>query len=193
MVMIDYKKYKWFYTHSGKLVVGGKSAESNDSLLLEMQATKKDYIVMHTKTPGSPFCVIVSDIADVTARDIEECAIFTGCFSRAWKSCAKNVEVDIFRLSQLSKNSLMKTGTWQVSGKISKKNVELELAIVFQEKIVRAVPIASADASDIIAYASPGNVDKIEAVAKTKIPALKKLNKEDLIAALPAGGVAFKK
>ena len=67
------------------------------------------------------------------------------------------------------------------------------MAIVFQEKIVRAVPIASADASDIIAYASPGNVDKIEAVAKTKIPALKKLNKEDLIAALPAGGVAFKK
>ena len=191
--MINYKHYKWFYTHSGKLVVGGKSAESNDSLLREMQATKKDYIVMHTKTPGSPFCIIFSDIVDVTAKDIEECAVFTGCFSRAWKEGAKNVDVDIFTLKQLSKSKLMKTGTWQVSGKISKKNVALELAIVFQDKIVRAVPVASADTGEIIVYVKPGDVDKVEAVKATKIAAVKRMSYEQLLAALPAGGITFKK
>ena len=191
--MINYKKYKWFYTKSGKLVVGGKSAESNDTLLRELKLTRKDYVVMHTKTPGSPFCAIISDISDVTAKDIEECAIFTGCFSRAWKEGKKNVEVDIFNLSQLSKNKLMKIGTWQVHGKIIKTDVALELVIVFQEKIVRAVPISSSDKDKIIAYVRPGNIDKVEAVALVKISALNKLNKEQIIAALPAGGAKFER
>ena len=182
--MIDYKKYKWFYTKSGKLIVGGKSAEQNDELLSELKNTKKDYIVMHTKTPGSPFCVIVSNIADVSEKDIQECAIFTGCFSRAWKEGQKSAEVHEFQLSQLLKSKLMKTGTWQVKGKIEQRNVALELAIIFQNKIVRAVPVMSASDSEVIAYVRPGKTDKTEAVAKIKIPALKKLNKEQLIAAL---------
>ncbi len=187
--MIEYKKYKWFYTRSGKLVVCGKSAEQNDFLLNELKSTKKDHIVMHTHAPGSPFCAIIAPITAVSKRDVEECAIFTGCFSRAWKNGAKNIDVDIFKLSQLLKNKIMKTGTWQVSGKTSKKNVTLELAITLQDKIVRAVPVASADASEVIAYVFPGKIEKTEAVAKTKIPALRELNKEQLIAALPAGGV----
>ncbi len=190
---MDYKKYKWFYTKSGKLVVGGKSAEGNDMLLRELQATKKDHIIMHTKTPGSPFCSVVSDIADVSEKDIQECAVFTGCFSRAWKEGHETAVIDTFRLSQLSKNKLMKTGTWQVNGKIIQKNAALELAIVIQEKIVRAVPIVSSDKDKIIAYVKPGKVDKVETVAKTKIAGLKKLNKEQLIAALPAGGAVFRK
>ncbi len=110
LFFMDYKRYKWFYTKSGKLVVGGKSAEQNDSLLTELKATKKDMIVMHTKSPGSPFCVIIAPIDAVSEKDIEECAIFTGCFSRAWKERHKNATVDVFRLSQLFKSGLMKTG-----------------------------------------------------------------------------------
>jgi len=190
---MDYKKYKWFYTKSGKLVIGGKSAEQNDSLLAELKNTGKDYVVMHTKSPGSPFCTIIAPVKSVTAKDIEECAIFTGCFSRAWKEGKKKTIVDIFQLSQILKAKNMKTGTWQVNGKIVNHPVNLELVLIKQEGIVRAVPVATADPENIIAYASPGKIDKVEAVATTKILALLKLNKEQLIAALPAGGVRFGK
>src|SRR3989338_3273146 len=100
MAEIDYKKYKWFFTSSKKLVVGGKSSEQNDELLKSLKQTKKDYIVTHTSTPGSPFCAILEDIKKVSERDIEETAIFTGCFSRAWKSRKRNATIDIFYLSQ---------------------------------------------------------------------------------------------
>ena len=30
---IDYKKFRWFFTSSGLLVVGGKSAEQNEAVV----------------------------------------------------------------------------------------------------------------------------------------------------------------
>lgn len=183
--MIDYKKYKWFFTKSGKLVVGGKSAESNDSLLTDLKKMGKELIVMHTKSPGSPFCAIVAPLNAISDEDIEECAIFTGCFSRAWKEGKKTTAVHSFRLSQLNKSKDMKEGTWGVSGKVKDFSVKLELAITKQNEIVRAVPIKSLNEDEIITIAIPGKIDK----TKIKIPL--KVNKEELISALPAGGVKF--
>lgn len=184
MKMFDYKKYKWFFTKSGKLVVGGKSAESNDSLLVELKKMKKELIVMHTKDPGSPFCSIIAPLDTVSKSDLDECAIFTGCFSRAWKEKKKTVSVHSFKLSQLNKEKNMKSGSWLVKGRVSNYSIQMKLAIVYQNKIVRAVPVSSANEEDIIAHAIPGKIDK----TKVKIPNLK-INKEQLISALPAGGV----
>ena len=72
----DYEKYKWFYTSSGKLVIGGKSAEQNESLVKDIMRIKKNYIVMHTKEPGSPFAIILDDIKNVSENDLDETAIF---------------------------------------------------------------------------------------------------------------------
>ena len=190
---MEHRKYKWFYTKSAKLVVGGKSAESNDSLLRELKATGKDYVVMHTKAPGSPFCAIIAPVKDVTPSDIDECAIFTGCFSRAWKEKQKDTSVDMFHLSQLMKSAGMKTGSWIVKGKVQQHTVNLSLAITMQDGSLRAVPVSTPNKADIIAYASPGSIDKVEAVTKTNVMAVKKLPAEQLLAALPAGGITFKK
>ena len=190
---MNHKQYKWFYTKSGKLVVGGKSAESNDSLLRELKSTKKDYIVMHTKAPGSPFCVILAPVKEVNSSDIKECAVFTGCFSRAWKEKQKNTSVDMFHLSQLNKTSGMKAGSWSVKGKIQQYMVELSLALIIQEGILRAVPVDTANKSEIIAYVNPGSIDKAQAIIETKVVAVKKLSAEQILGALPAGGVTFKK
>jgi hypothetical protein len=187
--MIEYKKYKWFYTKSGKIVVGGKSAESNDSLLRELKSSRNDYIVMHTKAPGSPFCAILSEIKSVSSSDIEECAIFTGCFSKAWKEQKRETKVDMFHLSQINKGNL-KSGSWSVTGKIQSHTIELNLVLVFQEKTIRAVPMQSVLKKEILFYVSPGSLDK-SLVVKDKM--FENLNSEQLIAALPAGGVSFKK
>ncbi|MEK6908629.1 MAG: NFACT RNA binding domain-containing protein [Nanoarchaeota archaeon] len=190
--MIDYKKYKWFFTKSGKLVVGGKSAESNDTLLNDLKNMRKELIVMHTKHPGSPFCVIVAPVNAVSKQDLLECAIFTGCFSRAWKDGKKSTIVHSFKLSQLSKDTEMKEGTWSVKGQVKNFTVDLKLAIALQNGVVRAVPEESVSDSEIIVFVIPGKIDKAIEI-KSKVNEIKDLNKEQLLSALPAGGVKFVK
>ena len=132
------QKYRWFITSSGKLVVGGKSAEQNEVLLKELKEKNKDGIVMHTQSPGSPFSIIIAD--SIKKSDIEQSAVFTASFSRAWRSRKKKENVDIFRLSQLYKEKSMKTGTWGIKGKITRLPVSLSLVLTTQKSKLRAVP-----------------------------------------------------
>tara|TARA_Y100000034_G_C6897385_1_gene414068 strand:- start:1477 stop:2055 length:579 start_codon:yes stop_codon:yes gene_type:complete len=187
---MEYQKYKWFFTNSGKLVVGGKSASQNDDLLKSLKGSGKEYWVMHTKEPGSPFCAIIAESQKVSKNDLEECAIFTGCFSRAWKQGKKKTDVDIFMLSQVRKGKGMKTGTWGVNGDIETKKIELRLALVKQKKVLRAVPEKSVKKKDILAKVAPGKIDKKEAVVGLALEINgESVSKNELLAALPAGGV----
>jgi hypothetical protein len=188
--MDDYLKYKWFFTSSGKLVVGGKSANQNDDLLFDLKKTKKDYWVMHTREPGSPFSVIISDVEKVSKKDLDECAIFTGCFSRAWKKGMKKAEVDIFKLNQVHKKKKMKTGTWGVVGKIERVKVNLRLVLTKQKKTLRAVPESAVKKKEILAMIVPGKIDKKEAVVGIALEINGgETSKNELLSALPAGGV----
>ena len=85
-----YLKYRWFYTSSGKLVIGGKSSKQNEEI---MKKVMKEDVIMHTSTPGSPFCIIRKP----SKEDLEEAAIFTGCFSQEWKKHKKKTEIQIFK------------------------------------------------------------------------------------------------
>ncbi len=185
----NYTKYRWFYTSSGKLVVGGRSAIQNDELLKRLKETGKDFIVMHTHAPGSPFTVIVAEKIKIKSQDIEETAIFTGCFSRAWREAKKTTIVDIFSLSQLAKARHMKPGTWGVKGVIEQRTVSLELALVKQKDILRAVPeITLKKKKDILFKIQPGKTDKAAMALKLQVELPHDLNQEELLTALPAGG-----
>src|SRR3989344_4927218 len=97
----DYLKYRWFYTSSGKLVVGGKNAEQNEQLIRKLKEQKNDLLALHTTEPGSPFSFILAEVNKISEEDIKEGAIFTACFSQAWKAKKKSASVDIFKLSNL--------------------------------------------------------------------------------------------
>jgi len=187
--MKDYQKYRWFYTSSGKLVVGGKSAAQNDWLLKLLKTLEYEYLVMHTSEPGSPFSVIVSEVDKVSKDDIEECAIFTACFSKAWKSHKKEASIDVFKLSQVYKNREMKEGTWGVLGKVERVKALLQLSLVKQKGILRAVPKFTA--KNPIINISPGNIEKKDVAAKLELEIGKALNQEELLSALPSGGFKF--
>lgn len=158
--MQDYKKYRWFFTSSGTLVVGGKSSTQNDELLKKLKREGNDFMIMHTSTPGSPFSIIFTDIKKVSKADLEETAIFTGCFSRAWREKKKKASIDIFSLSQIHKSKQMKTGTWGVNGKIERKTVDLELVLTTQKKVLRAVPETTVKKNEILLRIKPGKIDK---------------------------------
>lgn len=190
-IIDNYKKYKWFFTSSKKLVIGGKNAIQNEELLHLIKKEGKNFTVMHTSTPGSPFSIILEDSKKADKQDIEEAAIFTACFSQAWKSGKKRADVDIFNISQLSKPGKAKIGTWQVSGKTETISVPLELYLVKQESLLRAVPENTAKAP--LFKILPGKIDKKDLLAKIQIETKLNLTKEEILSALPAGGIKLEK
>ncbi|MEK6899311.1 MAG: NFACT RNA binding domain-containing protein [Nanoarchaeota archaeon] len=185
--MKNFAKYRWFYTSKGTLVVGGKSAEQNDLLLNEIKNSGKRYYIMHTSSPGSPFSVIIKEPSKIGEGELEECAIFTACFSQDWKRKKKTSEIHIFESGQISKPSGLKSGSWKVEGKVKKISVQLGLVLSLQEDILRAVPEKSA--KEKLAFIKPGDSDKKELVAEIKEIIGKKFSEEEIISALPAGGI----
>ena len=180
-----YHKYRWFFTKSGKLVYGGKSAEQNEEVVRNLIKSKKNRIIMHTKIPGSPFAVIDDYVGSVTLKDMDEMAIWTACFSRAWRNGLKKTIVDIFLSEQLVKKSGMSVGTFGVIGKIDKVTVELKLALCKQKDVLRAVPLESCNGKKL-GVIIPGNIPKEEFVKQMSDKL--KTDKEEILNALPTGG-----
>lgn len=183
---LDYKKYRWFFTKSGKLVYGGKSAEQNEEIVQAIMTKTDNYIMMHTRIPGSPFAIIDANLKNVSEQDLEEVAIWTACFSRAWRSGLKKTTVDIFTKKQIVKKQGMKTGTFGVEGKIERKNVILRMCLIYQKKVLRAVPETTLKEDEkILMNIIPGKIPK-EQFAKMISEKLKK-QFEEVLNALPTG------
>ncbi len=190
----QYRSYRWFFTSTDKLVIGGKSSNQNDLLLSKIIKLPQDLTVMHTALPGSPFSIILSDKSP-TKNDLEQTAIFTASFSQTWKQKTKKAEIHVFNSKDLQKDKNMKTGTWRVNKIKQKMNVPLELYLTQQEGILRAVPEKAIKLkSERILRVFPGNISKEDILPKLQIdfPDFE-FNKEELLQALPAGGLKVEK
>lgn len=110
-------KYRCFNTSSGRLVLGGKSAEQNEELMNDFIG--KGNIIMHTEKPGSPFCIILGENKPAKS-DIREAAVFCARHSREWKKDNSDVLVHAFSGKDAYKDKGMKKGTFGV-GKIRRK------------------------------------------------------------------------
>lgn len=113
MTKIKKIKFRKLFTSSGKLMIAGKDAESNEELI--KQVGKNEY-VLHTKARGSPFVNIKADKKDVKKKDLKEAAIFCAVYSQAWKKAKikKDVIVHYFLGEDIYKNKNMKIGTFGV-------------------------------------------------------------------------------
>lgn len=105
------KKFREFKTSSGKKVLSGKDAGSNEKLIAQVKANE---IVLHTAAPGSPFVNIKSK--NPGTSDIKEAAIFCARYSQAWKKAKikKDILVHLFKGKDIYKNKEMKLGTFGV-------------------------------------------------------------------------------
>lgn len=174
-------------TSSGKIVIGGKSAEQNEEIIRRVSA---DSVIMHTASPGSPFCII----RNPNLQDIREVAVFCACFSQQWKKDRKKTEVHIFKGEQVIKNRGMKIGTFGILGSVNKRKVELKLVLDIQRTKLRAVPPQSAKKK--LATLTPGKSDKSEAADKIKKILKEKycypVTKEEIMSAIPSGCMSVK-
>lgn len=178
---IDYAKFRWFFTSSGVLVIGGKSADQNEEIV--KLARPRD-AMLHTSSPGSPFCIVFYDVEE-TEKDVHEAAIFCASLSKDWKLKKKQISVDVFRKDQIYKTKSMPKGTFGVKGKTEILKVEPKLYLEFQEGKLRSVPFKTD-----IAEIKPGKMSKDEAAEmirkKLEIP------KEEAMSALPSDGIELK-
>lgn len=185
-----YEKFRWFFTSSGKLVIGGKSAEQNEEIV--KNHIDKEDIVLHTASPGSPFTIIKSEGKRITDNEIREGAIFCASFSQQWKKGKKKTEAHVFNANQISKNKKDKLGTFQVSGRIRKIEAELRLALTIQNGRLRAVPVSVAKEKFMTII--PGKMKKEETAGIIK-ERLNKINlnfaEQEILQALPAGGFSI--
>lgn len=180
----DYAKFRWFFTSNDILIVGGKSDDQNELVLKNF--LKPNYIVLHTSKPGSPFMIIQD--SDPDKKDIEESAIFCGCFSQQWKLGNGLIDIDIFKGENIYKLKSMKKGTFGVKGDVKKIKIKPELVLVMQKSKIRAVPKTTKE--EIICKITPGDLSKEQAAVKI-LKIIKDnyhlpISKDEVMAAIPS-------
>ncbi len=80
-----YDQYRWFRSSDGLLVIGGRSATSNEEIV-KKYLEKRD-IFMHSQAPGAPVTIIKVDKgAEVSEQTLAEAAQFAISYSSIWKS-----------------------------------------------------------------------------------------------------------
>ena len=185
-----YENFRWFFTSNDILVVGGKSDEQNEAAIANF--LRPEYTIMHTTEPGSPFMIIKSEKPD--EKDIKETAIFCACFSQQWKTGKKQLEVDIFKGSQIYKTKTMKTGTFGIIGEKKTMKVKPELVLVIQKGKLRAVPNTTKEKK--LAVIVPGKLSKEEAADKIARIIKDKyhfpISKEEIMQAIPSDKLKLK-
>ena len=101
-------KFRIHETSSGLVITAGKNAENNDELV--NSANPKE-ILFHTSEPGSPF---VNAGENPSKKDIYESAIFCAKYSQNWRDTKKDIIVNKFQKSNMSKDKKAKAGSWNV-------------------------------------------------------------------------------
>ncbi len=109
---------------SGTPLLLGKDAKSNDELMKKFEG--KENVIIHTISPGSPFCVI--DDLKPSRTDVVASGAICASYSQAWRDTQGDVMVNVFTGKDISKKKGMKVGTWKVNKakkvKIKKRKIE---------------------------------------------------------------------
>ena len=194
----DYRRYRWFVTSEGNVVVGGKNEDQNELVIKNF--LKPNYRVVHTTSPGSGFMIIQSE--NPSEQEVEEMAIYCACFSKKWKtlkSASEKIKVDVFNGNQIYKMKTMDTGTFGVNGEKKTVSVKSELAIIFQNGRLRAIPKIKNKKKkgiEILVEIKPGKLNKEKAVKKIfkKIRDVYNfpISKEEIISVIPSDKMSVK-
>jgi len=149
------KNFRYFFTSNGLLVLAGKNANQNEEIV---RKAKKDEYLLHTKSPGSPFCVIKGEPKE---KDFKEAANFCACFSKEWKIKKKGkIEVDVFFKKDVYKEKDMPTGTFGVKKIIKKIMLKPRLFVNLVDGIIEVLPYKK----NTIAIIERGNKEREEII-----------------------------
>jgi predicted ribosome quality control (RQC) complex YloA/Tae2 family protein len=142
-----FTNYRWFINSDGNLVLAGRDASSNDSVVKKYLDEKDLYF--HADIHGAP-SVVMKVKNPPSDLGIEEAASFAWCMSRSWSARFGNGAVYYVTKSQVSKTpesgEYLARGAWIVRGKknfITHLNLEIAIGIQLYENreyVVSAPP-----------------------------------------------------
>lgn len=190
-----YQKFRWFFSSEGILCIGGRDATTND-ILIKKQTEKTD-LVFHTDIAGSPFFLAKKGDKEVSIT-IEEAAIATAAFSRAWKQGITTTEVYYIKPDQVKKELGLPKGSFMIHGKRNYLKPVVQLGVGVYENKAMCGPI-TAIKKRCISYLiiTPGNTKKSDIAKKVKAYLEKKystkLNLDEIMQVLPPGDCSILK
>ena len=118
-------KFREYILKSGTKIFLGKNAKNNDELVESFKG--KENIILHTISPGSPFCVI--EKLKPKKDEIKESAIITASKSQDWRNNQTDVKVHQFTGKDVVKSYSAKQGSWEIKSKpkiINIKKLEIK-------------------------------------------------------------------
>ena len=134
-----YEKFHWFRSTDGFLVIAGKDLRTNNELVKKY--LEKDDLFLHAEIHGAAVVIIKSEGKPIPEKTIDEAAIFSVTYSKAWKDRMSTentywVTSDQVSFSAPSGEYLTK-GSFIIKGKKNiLRNIPLEIAVypVIEEK-----------------------------------------------------------
>ncbi|MGC8562389.1 MAG: NFACT RNA binding domain-containing protein [Thermoplasmata archaeon] len=183
-----FTNYRWFITSDGNFVIGGRDAESNDSVVKKYLGERDLYF--HADIHGAP-SVVMKITNEPTEKGIEEAAQFAWCMSKAWNTRLGNGAVFYVTKSQVSKTpesgEYLARGAWVIRGK---KNfithLNLEMAVGFQKyenrDYVVAAPVSSISGMKAIIVPGDGKEEVVNEISE-----FLGVEKESVYPVLPPG------
>ncbi len=132
-----YERFRWFISSEGCLVVGGRDASQNDSLVKKYLEPAD--IVVHADVHGAPFVIIKVDKGTLGEPTIEEAAQFAVSYSSAWKGGLGSTDAYWVKPEQISKSApsgeYIGKGAFMIRGeKNIYRGIPLRLSIGVQEQ-----------------------------------------------------------
>ncbi len=162
-----YEKFRWFFTSNNFLLIAGKDATSNESLIRKY--LEKNDLVFHADIHGSPFGILKNG-QNAGEEDIYEAAKFIASYSRAWKIKLNSLEVYYVYPNQVSKKApageYLPKGSFMIYGPRNYLRVELEIAIGFKEDLIPGVPESVSKKTDKYVILIPGDIKPLEIAKK---------------------------
>ena len=190
-----YEKFRWFVSSEGFLCIGGRDATTNE-IVIKKHADSND-LIFHTELPGSPFFVVKSNSnpsATIGAATLEEAAIATASYSRAWKAGLQSADVYYVKPEQVSKEArageYLTKGAFMIYGKKAFVPVKIDLAIGITSdgKIMGGPPAAVAANCGKYVKLIQGDVKPSDAAKKiVKMLGINSSYIDEVIRAMPAG------
>ena len=187
-----YESFRWFTTSDGLLCVGGRDAATNEIVI--KKHTESTDLVFHTTAPGSPFFVLKTKGKAVPSdASVEEAAIATVSFSRAWRMGLASFEVFYVKPAQLSKEApageYVSRGAFMVRGKRTTRTVPLQIAVGLRnDGRIMSGPLAAVKAHCTKHVLIKSGKGKATDLAKRIIKQLGSGTVDEVLRTLPGGG-----
>lgn len=181
-----YEKYKWFISSSEFLVIAGKNATHNETIV-KKYAESND-LLFHADIEGAAFVLIKSEGREIDDRTIREAAEFSAANSKAWARCMGTINVYSFKPEQATKpeGSLDKGSFVIIGERVWHRNLELKLSIgvkidreLDKAKLVSGPVMSVRTHSDYFVTIKPGYKESLELAREIKNKIILKSKPED--------------